>query len=157
MERCKCLNGGRVGTAVVLLAFGILGCSSSTGPDPDPDPNPGPVLADIVGSWSWVQAVGGIAGQARTPESDGVIRIIAIDAPDRIRLIENGELSVDTTFELVPAQDLVDISIQAKLVYASPILGVMEQGVGFSIEGALVLVDPCCDLWIWEFESLIDP
>lgn len=142
-----------LGVIAAVFALSGLGCSTGTEPNPDP----GPALADIVGTWRWVMAVGGVAGQTRTPESDGVVRTIAIDPPNRIRLFENGELSVDTTFELLPAQDLGDEFIRAKLVYASPILGVGEQGVGFSIEGGLILTDPCCDLWTWEFESPLDP
>lgn len=151
MNRIKRLNSGPFGTAVAMLAVGILGCSTTTDPGPDPDADP--ILSEIVGSWSWVMAVGGIAGQGRTPETDGMTRTVVIDAPNRIRLFENGELSVDTTFELVPAEDLGDIPVRAKLIYASAVLGVAEQSIAFSIEGGLLLIDPCCDQWMWEFEK----
>ncbi|MDX1396186.1 MAG: hypothetical protein R3195_17530 [Gemmatimonadota bacterium] len=134
---------------VVLLAF-VAACSDSdpTGP---PGPNDDEFVELLYGSWDWTYAMGGIAGETITPASEGYTRQVVLSEPNLIELYRDGALEVSTTFEFLPAEDLGDISQPATLRYADPILGFDEQEVGFSIEGELILIDPCCDgyLWAW--------
>ncbi len=99
----------------------------------------------IVGTWEWVRAEGGIANIVQTPETAGFTRRLIISPPNQVELLRDGVTEVATTFDFLPSQDPVDESMPARLRYAVPILGFGEQTVGFDVEGRLVLLDPCCD------------
>ena len=131
-------QGRPTALAVAVAVSALLPACSSTPTEP--------TLEDLLfGSWEWVRAEGGIAGITITPESEGFTMVLRITRPDRIELSRDGATEVDTRFEFIPAQDLVDISVPARLRYEEPILGREEQDVGFRLDGELVLIDPCCD------------
>ena len=143
-------RASRLGFLPVLILSLV---SASCGSDPVQPPGPGDdgFVELLYGSWDWTYAMGGIAGVTITPASEGYTRRVVISAPNRVDLYRDGVLEVSTTFEFVPAADPEDPSMPATLRYADPILGFDEQQVGFSIEGELILIDPCCDgyLWAW--------
>ena len=103
------------------------------------------VEARLFGSWQWVEAEGGIAGSVITPETEGFTLRLVITRPNRIELFRDGVSERVASFELLPAQDLVDEFASPRLRYSDPIFGFEEQEVGFDLEGRLVLIDPCCD------------
>ena len=103
------------------------------------------VEARLFGTWEWVEAEGGIAGSVITPETEGFTRRLLITRPNRIELFRNGVSERVASFELLPAQDLVDEFVSPRLRYSDPIFGFEEQEVGFDLEGRLILIDPCCD------------
>ena len=103
------------------------------------------VEARLFGTWEWVEAEGGIAGSVITPETEGFTMRLVITRPNRIELFRDGVSERVASFELLPAQDLVDEFVSPRLRYSDPIFGFAEQEVGFDLEGRLVLIDPCCD------------
>jgi hypothetical protein len=116
-----------------------------------------PTLEDqLFGSWEWVRAEGGIAGTTITPESEGYRMVLRITRPDRIELSRDGTVDVDTRFEFVPAQDLGDISVMARLRYEEPLLGREEHEVGLGLDGELVLIDPCCDGFVYFWQARLE-
>ncbi|MEE8447856.1 MAG: hypothetical protein V3S52_09410 [Gemmatimonadota bacterium] len=103
------------------------------------------VEARLFGTWEWVEAEGGIAGSVITPETEGFTMRLVITRPNHIELFRDGVSERVASFELLPAQDLVDEFVSPRLRYSDPIFGFEEQEVGFDVEGRLVLTDPCCD------------
>ncbi len=103
------------------------------------------VEARLFGTWQWVEAEGGIAGSVITPETEGFTMRLVITRPNHIELFRDGVSERVASFELLPAQDLVDEFVSPRLRYSDPIFGFEEQEVGFDLEGRLVLTDPCCD------------
>ncbi|MEN8144437.1 MAG: hypothetical protein ABFS14_05740 [Gemmatimonadota bacterium] len=131
---------------LLTAAIGLLasGCGEEpTGPD---------LESRILGSWEWVSATGGIAGVVITPESEGFTRQLVLSAPGTAQLLRDGVLEITSDYEFVPAQDLVDEFVGPKLVYEETLFGFAEQGVGFDLQDRLVLIDPCCDgfVYLWE-------
>lgn len=103
------------------------------------------VEARLFGTWQWVEAEGGIAGSVITPETEGFTMRLVITRPNHIELFRDGVSERVASFELLPAQDLVDEFVSPRLRYSDPIFGFEEQEVGFDLEGRLVLTDSCCD------------
>ena len=136
-------EGSRVRTLVVPLTLVVLlapaACSSPTAS--------GELLQTLFGTWSWVQATGGIAGTTRTPVSEGYARTLTFTRPNQVETLRDGVLEVTTTFEFVP---LIDNG-SAQLLYAQPLTGVDEQWVEITEAGDLVLSDPCCDRFVYEW------
>lgn len=135
-------------TLLALAVLAVAACSSN------------PVAADdeqlpgaLFGTWTWIQATGGIAGQVRTPETEGFTRTLVIKAPNQIDVLRDGQSEVSTTFEFVPETDAGSAVRSAQLLYAVPLLGFPEQWVLITIEGVLVLTDPCCDGFTYEWQQ----
>ncbi len=132
------------------LALALAACSSN--------PVEPTLESRLLGRWDWVQAEGGIAGSVITPETEGFAMQLVFTEPNRIELLR-GVSSERTTYEFLPAEDLGDISIPRRLRYAEPILGFEEQQVGFDLGGRLVLIDACCDGFVYTWsrtETRID-
>ncbi len=123
-------------TLVVLVAPVACG-SDPTGLEED----------DLFGTWSWIQATGGIAGTTRTPDSEGYTRTLTFTRPNQVELLRDGVPEVTTTFEFVP---LIDNG-SAQLLYAQPLTGFDEQWVEITEAGDLILSDPCCDGFVYEW------
>ena len=63
-------------TLVVVLA--PAACNSDpTATDEDE------LFQALFGTWSWIQATGGIAGTTRTPDSEGYTRTLTFTRPNR--------------------------------------------------------------------------
>ena len=132
--------------ALISTIFTIAGCGS----DPvDIDENQLPEA--LFGGWQWVRATGGIAGQVRTPETEGFTRTLLITSPDQVELRRDGQTEVLTTFEFMPEMEAGSAARSAQLIYALPLLGFSEQWVEITEEGLLVLVDSCCDGFVYEW------
>ena len=131
-------------TLLALAVLAVAACSSN------------PVAADdeqlpgaLFGTWAWIQATGGIAGQVRTPETEGFTRTLVITVPNQIEVLRDGQSEVSTTFEFVPET----AAGSAQLLYAQPLMGFPEQWVEILEDGGLVLSDPCCDGFTYEWRQ----
>ncbi len=60
---------------------------------------------------------------------------LVIGRPNHIELLRDGASERVASFELLPAQDLVDEFVSPRLRYSDPIFGFGEQEVGFDLEG----------------------
>ncbi len=137
--------------SVTLLALAVLiaaGCGS----------DPVDVFEDrlpeaLFGTWTWIQASGGITGEVRTPETEGFTRTLVITAPNQIEVLRDGQAEVSTTFEFVPETEAGSAVRSAQLLYAIPLMGFPEQWVLITVEGVLVLSDPCCDGFTYEWRE----
>jgi hypothetical protein len=126
----------------------VPGCLS----DPTAPTTDDPAFVQLLyGSWSWISAEGGIAGQTVTPETEGYAQTFVLTSPDRVELLRDGVTVAVTTFEFVPARDSGGQTESAMLRYASPIFGWDEQAVALDPVGNLVLTDPCCDGFVYLF------
>ncbi len=136
-------------TLVGLAILAVAACSS----DPvavDDEQLPGA----LFGTWSWIRATGGIAGQVRTPETEGFTRTLVITAPNEIEVLRDGQTEASTTFEFVPETEVGSAVRSAQLLYAQPLMGFPEQWVVITVEGVLVLSDPCCDGFSYEWSPV---
>ena len=138
----------RVRTLVVPLTLVVLlasaGCNSDpTGTDEDE------LLQALFGTWSWIQATGGISGTTRTPDSEGYTQALTFTRPNQVEVLRDGVPEVTTTFEFVPLMD----DGSAQLLYAQPLIGVDDQWVEITEAGDLVLSDPCCDRFVYEWRG----
>jgi hypothetical protein len=136
-------KGSRVRTLVVPLTLVVFlapaACGSPTASDE--------LLETLFGTWSWVQATGGIAGMTRTPVSEGYTRTLTFTRPNQVKMLRDGVPEVTTTFEFV--SPIANGS--AQLLYARPLAGVDEQWVEITEAGDQVLSDPCCDGFVYEW------
>ena len=143
-------KGSRVRSLVVPLTLVVLlapaACSSdATGPGEDE------LLQALFGTWSWIRATGGIAGTTRTPQSEGYMRTLTFTPPNQVEMARDGVPEVTTTFEFVPLMDNGSAVRSAQLLYAQPLTGFDEQWVEITEAGDLVLSDPCCDGFVYEW------
>ncbi len=108
----------------------------------------------LFGTWTWIQSSGGIAGTVQTPETEGFTRTLVITVPNQITVLRDGQIQVSTTFEFVPETEAGSAVRSAQLLYAQPLLGFPEQWVLITIEGVLVLTDPCCDGFAYDWRGV---
>lgn len=88
-----------VGSALWLLA----GCHGNGAPkDPTSDATP-----NIVGTWSWVESTGGIAGVTKTPESSGETWTIEFRKDGTFREVHNKEGRTGT-YEIAARESIFD-------------------------------------------------
>jgi len=141
-------NGPGGAVLALACAFLLAGCGS------DPVANDGRFsVDDLYGSWSWVSSQGGIAGETRTPESEGFEQTIVIEEPNLISLFRDGEVAASTTFIFI-APDREDGEELATLLLDEPLMSFESEFVGVDIEGNLVLADPCCDGFVHTFSPV---
>lgn len=122
--------------SILMLAWTSACSSAAVGPSPD----------RLFGEWRWLRSVGGIAGEVRTPESEGFTRTVRFLQPDRVEFLQDGTLEAATRFDLRPGRDDVDPPDVVRIVYRDPVPGgFQEQYVSFAEPDGLVLTDLCCD------------
>lgn len=136
-------------TLVALTVFAVAACGSDPVAADDDQ-----FLESLFGSWTWIKATGGLAGRELTPETEGFTRTLVITAPNRIEVLRNGEPEVATTFRFEPETADAPIVSSGRLLYETPLLGFPEQSVLITIEGVLVLTDPCCDGFAYEWAEV---
>ena len=136
----------RVRSPVVPLILVVLLASAACGSDPTATEED-ELLEALFGTWSWIQATGGISGTTRTPDSEGYTRTLTFGRPYQVEMLRDGVPEVTTAFEFVPPID----SGSARLLYDQPLTGFDEQWVEITEAGDLVLSDPCCDGFVYEW------
>lgn len=96
--------------ACLLLLTAVAACGSAPVDPPDEEPGPLDSTAQrLLGQWRWVRSAGGIAGQVRTPVTEGFTRTVRFVEPDRVEVRRDAWLEVQTRFGLRPARDQVSI------------------------------------------------
>ena len=119
---------------------------------PDPTvPDTDDLPQALFGTWSWIRSTGGIAGVTQTPQTEGYTRTLTFTAPNQVTMARDGVVEVTTTFEFVPLVDNGSVVRSAQLVYAEPLTGWDEQWVELTDPDHLVLTDPCCDGFTYEW------
>lgn len=115
----------------IALAGVASGCGLTTGPS---------IPTGVLGTWSWIESSGGIAGMTLTPESTGdsiTLRFVA----DRAQLVRNGIVERTVGFTTGGGTDRASLEIR----YDEPLMGFETQTATFPSDSVLVLTDPCCD------------
>ena len=154
MRQRNCVSGwgkdGGVRTLIMpltlILLSGSSACSSHLTAPADDE-----LLQGLFGTWWWIRSTGGISGATRTPDSEGHALTLTFTSPDQIEMFRDGVLEGGTTFEFVPATDDGSVIGSAQLLYAQALTGFDEQGVEITETGHLVLTDPCCDGFVFEW------
>ena len=135
--------------AILAIAIAPNGCTSDpTGSQEQPPES-------LFGTWVWITAIGGIAGATLTPESTGFTRTIRFTPPNRVELFRNGESERDTTFEVIPLVGNGVTGSSFELRFGQPLMDFATQRIDFTEEGRLVLTDPCCDGFSYEWRRII--
>lgn len=80
----------QLGPVVVALLL-VTGCGNALGPS-------GEVL--VREAWEWDSACCGIAGDARTPETEGYLYVLRFARDGTVRAVRNDTLLVETTFSV---------------------------------------------------------
>jgi hypothetical protein len=124
-------------TTIVAMAA-LSGCGLSAGPA---------IEGDLAGTWTWVEASGGIAGVTNTPESTGTTMSLLIRPSGTVRLRRSGMPDRTVAVEL---QALGDSAYEIR--YAEPLFDFDTQVATLPEEDELVLTDPCCDGFVWRFQ-----
>ena len=73
-------------------------------------------VESIVGSWTWIQSTGGIAGWTLTPDSTGESRRLVFEANSEVTFYTNEDVSLSSTYSLgveatIFSQDQVPVVI----------------------------------------------
>jgi hypothetical protein len=143
-------KGSRVGILVVPLTLVALLATVACNSDPTASEED-ELLQALFGTWEWIQATGGISGTTRTPDSEGYTWTLTFTRPNQVEILRDGVPEVTTTFEFVPLMDNGTAAQSAQLLYTQSLTGVDEQWVEITEAGDLVLSDPCCDLFAYEW------
>lgn len=107
----------------------------------------------LVGRWEWVRATGGIAGVERTPDSEGFTRQLRFFDDGSVELRRDRVLQVRTDYDIRSPSNDPGAPDDPRIFYGEAVLGVEWQYLSNSGDDTLVLTDPCCDLFVWEFRS----
>lgn len=100
----------------------------------------------LSGEWMWVESVGGIAGMTLTPESTGETMTLRFRHGDSIDLVRDGSLQRSVGYETTR-----DDSDGEFLLTTDPPLFSFESQTAAVRVDTLILVDPCCDGFIYRF------
>lgn len=105
----------------------------------------------LVGSWTWVEASGGIAGVRITPASEGVQRRVVMGSREA-SLFQDGTLVRASAYRLTVGDPDGSFAGRDVVRWDVPLLGGFEeQGVALPHPDTLVLADGCCDGFVWTF------
>ncbi len=106
----------------------------------------------LEGTWTWVESIGGIAGETRTPASTGETMTLRFLGANSVELTRNGVLAGATTYQLLLDDDGGTTFIE----YAQPLLGFTSQRLSVG-EEELILRDGCCDGFVYRFQRVASP
>jgi len=130
-----------VSAVTVLSGMTLLGCGGLVTPD---------VERQLVGSWTWVESSGGIAGGTQTPASTGEELILRFSLSSVVQVIRNDELERSVRFTTSPTTEDDTFSI----LYDEPLLGFDSQTASLDGPDTLILADACCDGFVYRFERI---
>ncbi len=130
----------------LVLAVGLASCGSPTAPEQEP----------LVGDWQWVQSSGGIAGLTLTPQSEGYEVLLRFTAAGQAEWWKDGVLTDQTGYETEATK--TSSGADGWMVrYERPLWGFGQQEVSFPTSTTLILTDPCCDGFMFEFRRGTGP
>jgi len=127
-----------MGALSVLSGMALVGCGGLTAPE---------LEAQIVGSWTWIESTGGIAGVTRTPDSTGEMLALRFESNGVVQVFRNGQFERAVGYTTTPSRDDATLSVQ----YDEPLFGFDSQTVSLPDRDTLVLTDPCCDGFAYRF------
>lgn len=133
---------GVVGVAAALAVALTAACTGSL---------TGVSSSDLDGTWHWVRSTGGITGGVRTPETEGHGYELEFDG-DSVMRRRPGVLEIVawTRYSLGVGEEGTALAGRDVIRYEVSPFGFDEQAIERA-GGRLVLVDPCCDGFTWEF------
>jgi hypothetical protein len=123
---------------LVLATSGLSGCAATTPPT---------LESRLVGTWEWVEMSGGIAGVTMTPASTGHTRSLRFTETGRVEAYEDGDLKGTVGFKVAEGADDETLAVQ----YDAPLMDFDAQTATFPADGELVLIDPCCDGFMYRY------
>ena len=131
------------------LALLLVGCGSDGGPTAPPQP--------FEGTWVWVRSEGGIAGEVRLPDTEGISVRLEYEN-SRVRAFVDGSLIDETEYDAVSVQTNGPLPVY-EVRYTPPLQALPfdqfdEHAVRRIAPSIVRFEDPCCDRWIHIF---IDP
>lgn len=115
-------KGSRVRTLVVPLTLVVFLAPAAYGSPTASDE----LLETLFGTWSWVQATGGIAGMTRTPVSEGYTRTLTFTRPNQVKMLRDGVPEVTSIFEFV--SPIANGSAQRSCSTTDPSLALTNSG-----------------------------
>ena len=147
-------NAGRRKTSI-LAACALIGlaCGSSTRVV---GPNPTGLMAAVAGGWSLQQGCGGIAYHCTGASGLSVPNMIVLNADGTMDQFRAGVKVASGRFTLVPS---ASDSLRAGTLIMTPGLEAATDTLAltFSIEGEMMLAEPCCDRLTYSFLKVNAP
>ncbi len=127
-------------TLLILAVVAAMACD---------DPVALATVEQLEGGWTWVESIGGIAGETRTPASTGETMTLRFFGADSVELTRDGVLAGATTYQIF----LDDDGGSTVIEYAQSLFGFASQGL-FVGEEELILRDGCCDGFVYRFQRV---
>lgn len=130
--------------ALVLAMVGFMGGCTASSPST-------PSETDLLGSWRWLSATGGIAGVELTPQSEGYEEMLLFTADRQVTLVRDGQSVATTSYTLTLGAPGGSWDGRPVVRYEEPFGGFEEQAVSFPEPGILELADGCCDGFVYRY------
>lgn len=132
----------RLGAAAATAAALTAACTASL---------TGVSSSELDGTWHWVRSTGGITGGVRTPDTEGHGYELEFEG-DSVVLRRPGVLEIVawTEYALGVGEAGTALAGRDVIRYEISPFGFDEQAIQRAGD-QLVLVDPCCDGFTWEF------
>jgi hypothetical protein len=128
---------------VARLSFSFMQCEKGDGNEPN---NP------YTGEWELLSITGGFAGNGYP--ADFSVLYLGGDATYWIG--DSSDKVAEGTYEIYKKGEEDWVRFDADDSQNQHIFETQDKMIGFSIEGTLVLSEPCCDLYQYEFKKLKD-
>ena len=135
---------------MVILAFMAVSCSE-TGHGPE-NTSGGQQEAALTGNWQWVSSSGSIAGITVTPENSGRTMEIEFTSDKVFNKYVDNQLVYTSPYTIQQKDSIIQYTTLA--LFESVGLGFdhqVEQQFSFTKDKTLLLIDPCCDNFTFEF------
>ncbi len=128
---------------MLAVAGALWGCTASSPSTPSE--------TDLLGSWRWLSATGGVAGVERTPQSEGYEETLLFTPDGKVTLFRDGQTVATTGYTLTIGAPGGSWAGHPILRYEVPFGGFEEQAVSFPEPGVLELADGCCDGFVYRY------
>lgn len=141
-------------TSCCLMAFlAILVCSCST-TEKEPESTSGEKEeASLTGNWQWVSSSGSIAGITVTPESSGKTMEIEFTQDMVFNKYVDNQLVYTSPYVIQLKDSIIQFTTLALFESLGPGFDhQVEQQFRLINNNSLLLLDPCCDNFTFEFE-----
>ena len=106
----------------------------------------------LKGRWTWVSTTGGFAGVTVTPESSGKTMVVEFAPEDIFNKYVNGKKVYSSPYVIQQKDSIIQFTTLA--LYEGIGLGFdhqTEQKIKLEQPNKLWFIDPCCDLFTFEF------